>query len=87
MIEDLAYAIKSRSGFGPKSSKWKHWKAQLDLKTCEDCRTMHGKIYAIAASVSPMPPLHWYCRCAIMPMNAYNATECTKLGIMAHPIG
>ncbi len=47
MIEDLVYAIKSRSGFGPKSNKWKHWKATLDLKTCYECRTIHGKIYSI----------------------------------------
>ena len=78
MIEDLVYTIKSRSGFGPKSNKWKHWKATLDLKTCYECRTIHGKIYSINESVSPMPPLHWCCSCEITPMNAYNAEECTN---------
>lgn len=29
------------------SSHRKHWKAVLDLKNCEDCRSKHGKIYAI----------------------------------------
>ena len=52
MIEDLVCAIKSRSGFGSKSNKWKHWKATLDLKTCYECRTIHGKIYAINEPVS-----------------------------------
>ena len=81
MIESLYYLVKSRSGFGPKSNKWKHWKATLDLKTCYECRTIHGKIYSINETVSPMPPLHWCCRCEITPMNAYNAEECTKQGI------
>ena len=27
------------------SNKWKHWKAVLDLKTCEPCRNRHGKTY------------------------------------------
>ena len=81
MIEDLVYVIKSRSGFGPKSNKWKHWKATLDLKTCYECRTIHGKIYSINETVSPMPPLHWCCRCEITPMNAVASGECSKAGI------
>ena len=85
MLEDFIYLIKSRSGFGPKSSRWKHWKAQLDLKTCQNCRTMHGKIYAIEESVSQSPPLHWYCRCEIMPMNAFAAEDCTKQGVNGAP--
>ena len=61
MVEEFLYAIKSKLGLGPKSQKWKHWVAQLDLKTCTQCRTMHGKIYSISESVPNMPPLHWYC--------------------------
>ncbi len=85
MIEDLVYAIKSRSGFESKSNKWKHWKATLDLKTCYECRTIHGKIYSIYEPVSPMPPLHWCCRCEITPMNAFNAEDCTKQGVNGAP--
>ena len=85
MIESLYYLVKSRSGFGPKSNKWKHWKATLDLKTCHECRTIHGKIYSINAPVSPMPPLHWCCRCEITPMNAFNAEDCTKQGVNGAP--
>ena len=62
MVEEFLYAIKSKLGLGPKSQKWTHWVAQLDLKTCEECRTMHGKIYSISEAVPNMPPLHWYCR-------------------------
>ena len=42
------------------SSNWKHWKAVLDLKTCEDCRSKHGKIFAMNDIPNPMPPLHYY---------------------------
>ena len=55
------------------SSNWKHWKAVLDLKTCEDCRSKHGKIYAMNDIPNPMPPLHYYCRCEINPMRAVKA--------------
>ena len=55
------------------SSNWKHWKAVLDLKTCEDCRSKHGKICAMNDIPTPMPPLHYYCRCEINPMRAVRA--------------
>jgi len=80
MTEEFLYAIKSKLGLGPKSQKWKHWVAQLDLKTCVECRTMHGKIYSIGETVPNMPPLHWYCRCEIKPMSTVNSGECSKAG-------
>ena len=80
MVEEFLYAIKSKLGLGPKSQKWKHWVAQLDLKTCVECRTMHGKIYCIGETVPNMPPLHWYCRCEIKPMSTVNSGECSKAG-------
>jgi len=52
----------------------------LDLKTCEECRTMHGKIYSIDEKVSPKPPLHWFCRCTIKPMNTVACGECSQEG-------
>lgn len=57
----------------------------IDLKTCYECRTIHGKIYSINEPVSPMPPLHWCCRCEIIPMNAFNAEDCTKQGVNGAP--
>lgn len=57
------------------SSNWKHWKATLDLKTCEDCRSKHGTIYAMSESPNPEPPLHMFCRCMIEPMRAVKAGE------------
>jgi hypothetical protein len=38
------------------SSNWKHWKAVLDLKTCENCRSKHGKIYTMNDVPNPEPP-------------------------------
>lgn len=78
MIDDLIYALKTKFGFGLKSRNWKHWFALLDLKTCEECRKMHGKIYAANDKIRKKPPLHMYCRCEIKPMNAAYAEDCTK---------
>ena len=55
------------------SSNWKHWKAVLDLKTCEGCRSSHGTIYAMNETPSSAPPLHFACRCSIEPMRSVNA--------------
>ena len=39
----------------PKDSSlnWKHWKATWDMKTCEECKGEHGKIYAINDQQTP----------------------------------
>ena len=37
------------------SKLWKHWKAQLDLKTCADCIAHHGTVYQVDEFV-PMNP-------------------------------
>ena len=51
----------------------KHWKAVLDLKTCEDCRSRHGKIYGMSDIPNPMPPLHYFCRCVVESMGSVKA--------------
>jgi len=43
MEEGFLNAFQRR--YGGRSKKWKNWIAQLDLKTCLECRKMHGKIY------------------------------------------
>lgn len=49
------------------STRWKNWQAiYLDIKTCEDCRKKHGKIYGFSAK--RYQPEHLYCRCAVIPM-------------------
>lgn len=62
------------------SSKWKYWKATLDLKTCLECTRRHGQIYAMYEKPSVEPPLHWGCRCEIEPLCAVIAGNATKEG-------
>ena len=80
MIEEFLYKLRINLANNPKSRNWKHWIAQIDLKTCESCRTMHGKIYPIKLTVADSPPLHLYCRCEIKPMNTVNSGKCSKEG-------
>lgn len=62
------------------STNYKNWRAVLDLKTCADCRSRHGKIYQIGELVFPEPPLHPNCRCDIIPMESIVAGGATKDG-------
>lgn len=61
------------------SEKYKNWVAILDLFTCFDCRSMHGKIYEIDEYVFDEPPVHNHCRCKIEPMKARFAGTATEL--------
>lgn len=63
------------------STKYKNWLAVLDLKTCIECRGRHGKIYMIDEVVEKEPPLHYNCRCVIIPMKSILAGDATKDGI------
>ena len=62
------------------SQKWKHWKTTWDLKTCGQCKSMHGKIWANQELPNPEPPLHPNCRCIINPMEAVAVGVATKDG-------
>lgn len=63
------------------SDKWKHWVAQIDLKTCLICKENNGKIYDIDDFTTlPRPPVHPYCRCAVKKMSAIRAGSATKHG-------
>ena len=62
------------------STNWKHWKANLDAKSCEACRERHGKIYGMREIPVPEPPLHPNCRCTIEAMQAVAAGEASKEG-------
>lgn len=63
------------------STKWKMWKAILDLKTCLICRKNNGKIYDINERVDPEPPLHPYCRCIFESLKAIYAGTATNAGV------
>lgn len=41
-----------------RSMNYKNWKALLDLRTCMECRSLHGKIYDINEWKIVEPPLH-----------------------------
>jgi hypothetical protein len=62
------------------SKGWKHWVAQLDLKTCYTCRGHHGKIYSVYETPDVEPPVHPNCRCKIQNMEAVLAGQATKDG-------
>ncbi len=65
---------------GMKSVNWKMWKTTLDLKTCLDCKDMHGKIYQMQENIKGYLPMHIRCRCVIEPMKAIRAGRATKDG-------
>lgn len=61
-----------------KSSKWVMWKAYLDLKTCVECKELHGKIYP-REDVGKMVQWskHQYCRCTLGGMDVLPAGYAT----------
>lgn len=60
------------------STNWKHWKANLDVKSCEACREQHGKVYRMDEMPVPEPPLHPNCRCTVEAMRAVMAGKASK---------
>ena len=78
MLQDFINSIKSKNKQSIKSKNWKNWIAQIgDIKLCEDCRKMHGKIFRLSELVLP---LHLYCRCVIVPMQAVASGYATMEG-------
>ena len=63
------------------STKWKTWKAKLDIKTCFACKKIHGKIYSADEVPHPDPPLHVNCRCIIDLLRTLDAGMATDAGI------
>ena len=62
------------------STKYKHWVAVIDPKTCRNCVYFCGKIYRIDESVIPEPQIHQHCRCYIEIMEAVYAGTVTRKG-------
>lgn len=63
------------------SNNYKNWIASLDLKTCLECKSYHGKIWNINESPDNKPPLHPNCRCLITPMKAIKSGTATNIGL------
>lgn len=64
------------------SKRWKHWATQDDPKACVPCITMHGKIFPQWDILITRPPLHPFCRCKIIPMEAITAGYATQEGTL-----
>lgn len=79
-MKNFSNAIRSRNKQLILSTKWKNWKTELDLKTCELCVKMHGKIYPMDMEPVLKPPLHLFCRCQIKAMEAIVAGYATTDG-------
>lgn len=62
------------------STKWKNWIAILDLKTCLDCRRLHGKVFRTEEIIYKEPPLHDRCRCEVKQLKAIYNGYATKNG-------
>ena len=81
---DLPFVSKGLLDYyGPpkvRSSNYKHWMTQLDLKTCFVCRNKHGEIYLADEMPMEEPPVHPNCRCIIEAMEAVLAGKGTKDG-------
>ena len=61
------------------SKQWKNRQAiYLDIKTCEDCRKNHGKIYN--RNAKRYQPEHLYCRCSVIPMRTKEVGTATDRG-------
>ena len=75
MEEGFLNAFQRR--YGGRSKKWKNWIAQLDLKTCLECRKMHGKIYDKNEKMRNQMLQHLFCRCEIKPMKTFAAGYAT----------
>lgn len=60
------------------STQWKYWRAVLDMRLCKKCRSHHGEIYPANERPDEVPPLHYRCRCDILPMEAITPGGATK---------
>jgi len=62
------------------SKTWKHWKTNIDEKTCLLCVQQHGKVYHSDEEPNPTPPLHPKCRCVVEAMRAVEAGMASREG-------
>ncbi len=63
------------------SNRYKNWIAHLDIRTCYDCRSLHGKIWLINEKPEKEPRLHNMCRCRILVMKTVKAGTATINGL------
>jgi len=74
---------KIRALFMPwKSARWVTWKAGVDLRTCDECRDLNGKVFSAQdEALQYLWPRHLYCRCTIEALNVLPAGSATQEGM------
>jgi hypothetical protein len=64
-----------------KCIQYENWLAVLDIKTCLFYRRNHGKIFEKDEIYEVEPPVHFLCRCKIVPLDAKKAGTAMKMGV------
>lgn len=64
-----------------RSLRYKNWISVNDLKRCLSCEKNHGKVFEMKELPNPKPPLHFFCRCTINPMDAIKVGTATICGL------
>lgn len=62
------------------SKNYKYWKSIPDEKRCLDCERNHGKIWVKGKITKPKPPIHFFDRCQILPLETITAGTATVDG-------
>lgn len=63
------------------SKKYKYWKSIPDEKRCLACESNHGKVLEKGRITKPKPPIHFFDRCQILPLETITAGTATVDGI------
>lgn len=84
---DLIKAVLEAAANGEKlaaqlgtSKNYKYWKSIPDEKRCLDCEINHGKIWVKGKITKPKPPIHFFDRCLILPLETITAGTATVDG-------
>ena len=62
----FAYNTSTKNTYRGAGASKVAWHASLDLKTCDGCRALHGKVFDV--DKAPDNPLHPRCRCTWLPV-------------------
>lgn len=63
------------------SKNYKYWNSIPDEKRCLDCESHHGKIWETGKITKPKPPIHFFDRCQILPLETITAGTATVDGV------
>lgn len=80
VLEAAANGEKLAAGLGT-SKKYKYWRSIPDARRCLECARHHGKIWANGRITKPKPPIHFFGRCRIVPVETITAGTATVDGV------